>query len=106
MSNTAPEFPKIEPDDVQIPEGKSFEEWIDSHIALYETRTLDIDNTNGVLHITNRGKFGGRIGKNYGATGFFRSQKIEGQWIMVDPEGYQWFQLACKWLLLHKTLHF
>ena len=41
MSNTAPEFPKIEPDDVQIPEGKSFEEWIDSHIALYETRTLD-----------------------------------------------------------------
>ena len=41
MSKTPPEFPKIEPDNVQIPNGKSFKEWIESRTARYETRTVD-----------------------------------------------------------------
>ena len=41
MSNTPPEFPKIEPHNVQIPSGKSFKEWIESRTARYETRTVD-----------------------------------------------------------------
>ncbi|KPN63618.1 Cupin domain protein [Aliiroseovarius crassostreae] len=39
---TAPEkFPSIEPGDVEIPEGKTLGEWIESRVARYETRTLD-----------------------------------------------------------------
>jgi len=41
MSNTPPEFPKIEPHNVQIPSGQSFKEWIESRTARYETRTVD-----------------------------------------------------------------
>ncbi|WP_112320948.1 cupin domain-containing protein [Oceanibium sediminis] len=38
----APEkFPSIEPSDVQIPDGKSLGDWIESRVARYETRTLD-----------------------------------------------------------------
>lgn len=39
---TAPDkFPSIEPGDVEIPEGKTLGEWIESRVARYETRTLD-----------------------------------------------------------------
>ena len=41
MSNTPPEFPKIEPHNVQIPSGQSFKKWIESRTARYETRTVD-----------------------------------------------------------------
>ena len=36
-----------------------------------------------------RGKFGGwSAGPKLKATGFFRTQKVDGKWWMVDPEGY------------------
>ncbi|MFA0438965.1 agarase [Vibrio sp. 10N.286.49.C2] len=39
-----------------------------------------------------RGKFGGYIdGKRLEATGFFRTEKIDGKWSLVDPEGYPYF---------------
>jgi quercetin dioxygenase-like cupin family protein len=39
---TAPlEFPSIEPDDVNIPDGMDLGSWIDSGIATYDTRKLD-----------------------------------------------------------------
>ncbi|MGV2986428.1 beta-galactosidase [Vibrio sp. E150_011] len=39
-----------------------------------------------------RGKFGGYIGgKRQEATGFFRTEKIDGKWSLVDPEGYPYF---------------
>lgn len=34
-------MPEINPEDVKIPDGKTFEEWLDSRIARYSTRTLD-----------------------------------------------------------------
>ncbi|TNF18983.1 MAG: cupin domain-containing protein [Rhodobacteraceae bacterium] len=37
----AKEFPSIEPGDVEIPDGKSLGDWIESRVARYETRTLD-----------------------------------------------------------------
>lgn len=39
--STPMKFPSIEPTDVQIPEGKTLAEWIESRVARYETRTLD-----------------------------------------------------------------
>ena len=41
MSNTPPEFPKIEPHNVQIPSGTSFKEWNESRTARFENRTAD-----------------------------------------------------------------
>ena len=37
----APTMPTINPDDVQIPEGMSLADWIESRVARYETRKLD-----------------------------------------------------------------
>ncbi len=39
-----------------------------------------------------RSRFGGwKDGPQYEATGYFRTQKVNGQWWMVDPEGYLFF---------------
>ncbi|WP_370980621.1 agarase [Agaribacterium sp. ZY112] len=39
-----------------------------------------------------RSRFGGwKDGPKYEATGYFRTQKIDGQWWMIDPEGYLFF---------------
>lgn len=43
MSEAALKFPTVEPEDVSIPEGKTFAQWIESRIARYETRTIDWD---------------------------------------------------------------
>jgi quercetin dioxygenase-like cupin family protein len=36
-------FPKIDPDDVNIPEGKTFEQWLEKCVVRYSTRTPDWD---------------------------------------------------------------
>lgn len=39
-----------------------------------------------------RSKFGGyKFGKRLEATGYFRTEKIDGKWSLVDPEGYPYF---------------
>ncbi|AQQ67243.1 hypothetical protein Mag101_06025 [Microbulbifer agarilyticus] len=39
-----------------------------------------------------RSTFGGWLnGPRYEATGFFRTEKIDGQWALIDPEGYLFF---------------
>lgn len=37
------------------------------------------------------GKYGGRIDRREEATGFFHAKKLDGRWILVDPEGYHFF---------------
>ena len=40
-------------------------------------------------------KYGGYIqGDNYGGTGHFRTQKINGKWWFIDPEGYPFFSVG------------
>ncbi|XQW83454.1 agarase [Thalassotalea piscium] len=42
--------------------------------------------------MTDRSRFGGwKSGPKYPATGFFRTQKVDDQWWLVDPEGYLFF---------------
>ncbi|WP_448248926.1 agarase [Thalassotalea agariperforans] len=39
-----------------------------------------------------RSQFGGwKKGKKYHATGYFRTQKVDGKWALIDPEGYLYF---------------
>jgi hypothetical protein len=37
------------------------------------------------------GKYGGRTDRREEATGFFHAKKVDGHWILVDPEGYHFF---------------
>lgn len=39
-------------------------------------------------------KYGGWLKKNLGATGFFHTKKIDGEWYMVDPDGYQFMTMG------------
>ncbi|WP_026971034.1 hypothetical protein [Aliagarivorans marinus] len=59
---------------------------------------LQQDGKEALAHIGNpqpladRSKFGGWAeGPRYDATGFFRVEKIDGKWAMIDPEGYLFF---------------
>jgi len=42
----------------------------------------------------NYSKYGGYLQKQVKATGFFRTEKIDGQWWFVDPEGYLFLSLG------------
>lgn len=42
--------------------------------------------------LANRSKYSGYTGaERYQATGYFRTQKIEGKWSLIDPDGYPYF---------------
>jgi hypothetical protein len=43
----------------------------------------------------NVSKYGGFTGTKANATGFFRTEKIEGKWWFIDPEGYLFFSNGC-----------
>ncbi|MBZ9787522.1 hypothetical protein LB456_08645 [Psychroflexus sp. CAK57W] len=42
----------------------------------------------------NYSKYGGYLNAKVEATGFFRTQKVNGKWWFVDPEGYQFLSLG------------
>jgi len=42
----------------------------------------------------NYSKFGGYLNAKVESTGFFRTQKVNGKWWFVDPEGYQFLSLG------------
>ncbi|MGA9658344.1 MAG: beta-galactosidase [Asticcacaulis sp.] len=45
--------------------------------------------------MTDRSKFGGwKSGPKLDATGYFRTEKIDGRWTLVDPEGYLYFAMG------------
>jgi hypothetical protein len=39
-------------------------------------------------------KYGGWLRKKYQGTGYFRVEKLEGRWLMIDPEGYTFFSIG------------
>lgn len=42
--------------------------------------------------MSDRSKFSGyKNGQHFDATGYFRTQKIDGKWSLIDPEGYPYF---------------
>lgn len=42
----------------------------------------------------NYSKYGGYLNAQVEATGFFRTQKVDGKWWFVDPDGYQFLSLG------------
>ena len=62
---------------------KSFDQW-------QQEQTVIVDNLKGFVQGVNvpRSKYGGVLSTQYGATGYFRTQKVNGRWWFVDPEGH------------------
>ncbi|GGZ67922.1 beta-galactosidase [Algibacter mikhailovii] len=62
---------------------------IHSDNELREKTKAEIDYLSNAKGPDNRGKFGGwTAGPRLSATGFFRTEKKDGKWWIVDPEGY------------------
>lgn len=60
--------------------------------ALAKQEIKELNNSSG---LPDRSKFGGwKDGPRLKATGYFRVEKVDGIWSMVDPEGYLYFSSA------------
>lgn len=60
----------------------------------YDTRAIQTLEGFSVKKKIKTDKYGGRKDKRVNATGFFRSQKIDGRWWIVDPDGYLMINIA------------
>lgn len=65
-------------------------EWRD-----YPTRTLDLLESytpaQAPIRLSN---YGGWMGKQYKASGYFRTEVIDGRWWLIDPEGYRFIHVG------------
>ncbi|MBQ4828922.1 beta-galactosidase [Alteromonas sp. MMG017] len=69
-------------------------------IQARETEAKQLDNK----LMPDRSRFGGyKEGPKLGATGYFRTEKIDGKWAMVDPEGYLYFATGLDIIRLSNT---
>lgn len=54
----------------------------------YKTITVDLLPGFKIGKDPKQSRYGGWQAKQYKATGFFRAQKIDGRWWIIDPKGY------------------
>jgi agarase len=72
--------------------GDEWQEKITSDEQLQESGKRELANLGNATTMSDRSKFGGWAqGPKLEATGFFRTEKIDGQWSLVDPEGHLFF---------------
>lgn len=65
---------------------------VTSNQALIERTENELNELNQAPENPERSKFGGYSkGPKLEATGYFRTEKVNGKWWMVDPEGYVFF---------------
>ena len=65
---------------------------IHSDEELIAQRDAEIESLAGGAPMADRSRFGGWIdGPQLEGTGFFRTEKVDGKWALVDPEGYLYF---------------
>ncbi len=48
-------------------------------------------------------QYGGRTDRPHRSTGFFQAVRSGGRWIMIDPEGGEWYQVACNSVAVNST---
>jgi hypothetical protein len=56
--------------------------------TIRDISTGDLINRTVTINLYNYSKYGGYLNAKVNATGFFRTEKIDGRWWFVDPEGY------------------
>jgi hypothetical protein len=70
-------------------------DWPDKARTEEELRKAWDEETNALRSDRfNFSKFGGFLDKQVKGTGYFRTEKIDGRWWFVDPEGYLFFSLG------------
>jgi hypothetical protein len=61
----------------------------------YPTRTLDLlEGYPKTAQPTELSQYGGWMGERFEATGFFRTQQIDGRWWLIDPQGYRFLHVG------------
>ncbi|WP_299593624.1 agarase [uncultured Microbulbifer sp.] len=71
---------------------QDYPEKIHSDDALRASAQREAEQFSAQPTFADRSRFGGWAkGPQYEATGYFRTQKIDGQWALIDPEGYLFF---------------
>ncbi|MBU2918838.1 beta-galactosidase [Psychrosphaera sp. F3M07] len=77
---------------------------IHNHDELIAARDEEISQLKESYDVNTRSKFGGWInGPKQTATGYFRTEKINGKWSLVDPEGYPYFVTGLDIIRLSNT---
>lgn len=72
--------------------GDDWEEKIKSQSELEESGKKVLAKLGKVQPMSDRSKFGGwEEGPKLEATGYFRTEKVDGKWSLVDPEGHLFF---------------
>ncbi len=65
---------------------------IHSDEELIAQRDAELESLAGGAPMPDRSRFGGWMdGPRLEGTGFFRTEKVDGKWALVDPEGYLYF---------------
>lgn len=71
-------------------------EWPTGSYKKYETFTIkDLTDFKPDAYTVTLSKYGGRSDRKFEKTGFFHVKKLPERWIMVDPDGYEYFQVGC-----------
>jgi agarase len=71
---------------------RDFPNKIKSEAELLQVAEQELNALNKSKGPANRSRFGGyTAGPKLAATGYFRTEKVDGKWWMVDPEGYVFF---------------
>lgn len=71
---------------------KEFARKIKSDAQLMDVAAKELANLQASDGMSDRSRFGGwKDGPKLEATGYFRTEKVDGKWWMVDPEGYLFF---------------
>lgn len=69
-----------------------FEDKIHSDEELIAARDKELKELQGGKLLDDRSKFSGwKNGPKLKATGYYRTEKVDGKWSLVDPEGYLYF---------------
>ncbi len=71
--------------------GRQWPQKIHSEQELIDSLKAELEGEKCSDFGTDRSKYGGWTGKRFEATGFFRTEKADGRWWMVDPEGCAFF---------------
>ncbi|MGL6314309.1 beta-galactosidase [Vibrio sp. WXL103] len=84
--------------------GGTWKEKVTSEEQLTERAKQDLDLIKNVKLMDDRSKFGGwKRGPKVEATGYFRTEKINDKWALVDPEGYLYFATGLANIRLNDT---
>lgn len=69
----------------------------------FETRIIDNIRDFKPLLTASFNKYGSSLNKKFKSTGFFRTEKVDGRWWIIDPEGYAGINVSVNSIYLGKS---